>query len=458
MTLKTRLALMVTGVTFVSLAASFALVILLVRRDETQDLDRALARQAAQALARRADVMVEDGRVDIPEMLGGVARHVAVYRGDGSLEQASQSFEGDVPSLPELGVTLPLPAEGVAVTSDAHDETLRAILQQIPGSDRILLYAASQRALDHDTAFLMRVLSLLLLAAMVCVVLAARWLGERLVREVAAVAAVAHDVAQGDLQARAGRDFSTSEVRALAAALDYMVERLEALVSTQKRFIAHAAHELRSPLSTLRGELQLALRRPREGREYQRALEEALLDVEALVNLSEDLLVLARVQATGMSAARCELGEVVDRAVEQAVRRAQQSGVRLVRVPSDAGACQVAAPAKDLTRALRNLLDNAIRHSQSGDEVRMEHWRDEQRAYVAVTDHGPGVQPVDRARIFEPFFRGTASVQESDGVGLGLAIAREIVERAAGDVALDVTQTAGARFVVSLPVVPNDGA
>lgn len=456
MTLQTRLALVVTFVTLASLTVSFTLVLLLVRHDEIEDLDRALARQAARALARHADELAEDGWVDIPEILGGVARHIAVYRADGSLEHATQSFEGDAPRFDELAVSLPLPAEGVLLNSDIHHESLRGILLQIPNSDRIMLYAVSRRAIEHDTMFLYRTLGLLLVAATVCVVLAARWLGQRLVGDVAALAEVARQVGRGELQARAGQNFATSEVRELADTLDSMVARLEALISSQKRFVAHAAHELRSPLSTLRGELQLALRRPREGEAYRAALEEALIDVEALVTLSEDLLLLARVQAGGQRQPRCELHAVITGAVEQAQRRAKHSGVRVQWTNEGGGPYRVAARAEDLTRALRNLLDNAIRHSRAGGIVRVQQHHDTHHAYVAVSDDGPGVPAPDRPRIFEPFFRSVvATEQEAGGTGLGLTIAREIVEALDGRLELDASVERGARFVVSLPLCPE---
>ncbi|HTU57552.1 MAG TPA: hypothetical protein VMF89_03945, partial [Polyangiales bacterium] len=120
MKLKYRLVLVIAGVTLFALACSFALVLVLVRRDETEDLDRALAAQAARALSRTSDgsePLSSDVRVEIPEILGGVHRHIAVYGQGGALEHASKSFQGKAPKFADLGVTLPLPAQGVPVNS-----------------------------------------------------------------------------------------------------------------------------------------------------------------------------------------------------------------------------------------------------------------------------------------------------------------------------------------------------
>jgi hypothetical protein len=161
--------------------------------------------------------------------------------------------------------------------------------------------------------------------------------------------------------AAAGSD----ETRALAADLDNMISQLSALVESQRTFISHAAHELRSPLATLLGELQLALRRPRSADEYRRSLDAMHADVEALVRLAEDLLLLARVQA---GAARPQELETVDTIVAEGLRMARgrgeerRVGIEVTGLEVAAGT-QVQAVRGELARVLRNLVDNAIAHS-----------------------------------------------------------------------------------------------
>ncbi|MET0386400.1 MAG: HAMP domain-containing sensor histidine kinase, partial [Polyangiales bacterium] len=394
MKLKNKLTLVVVCVTWCALAGSFALVPLLVRRDETEDLDRALARQAVKAVARGE---VSDGWVEIPEMLDAVRRHVAIYAPDGTLLHATSSFEGGAPPFEDLGVSLPLPAEGVAVNSGKASQMLRGIVMEVPGSDKVLLYAVSRSAIDHDLAFLYRTLGLLLFGSTLLVVLVARWLGERLARDVGAIAAVARNVAQGDLHARAGAEFDTRELADLAADLDHMISQLDALVAAQRRFVSHAAHELRSPLSTLRGELQLALRRPRDEAGYRHSLEQALLDVEALVALTEDLLTLARVQADPTRSEQAVLAEAMHEAVRQTRRKADLAAVHITvrpRAPDSEptvaaiGETRVHGRTPEIARALRNLLDNAIAHSQAEGRIFVEHWRAGEQVWIAIRDQG----------------------------------------------------------------------
>ncbi|HET8937527.1 MAG TPA: HAMP domain-containing sensor histidine kinase [Polyangiales bacterium] len=462
MKLKNKLTLAVAGVTICTLASSFALLGVIVRHDEIEDLDRALARQAAKAMARGVGKdgvpALEDGWVEIPEMLEPARRHAAVYDEAGQLLHATRSFEGKAPRFAELGVTLPLPAEGVAVDSGLHSEILRGVVIQVPGTDNVLLYAVSRGAVDRDTTFLYRTLMAMLLGATAVVVLIARWVGERVSRDVGSIAGVARRVAEGDLGARIGARLDNAELNELAADLDHMVHQLDTLVSAQQRFIAHAAHELRSPLTTLQGELQLALRRPREAAEYRQSLDEALLDVSALIALSEDLLTLARVQSEPSRMETASLSDVLTTAMAMTQRRALQAHVAISFVEPPPSALRVRGRRSELARALRNLLDNAIAHSHRDEVVELTYSEDGEAVYISVTDRGPGISEGDAKRIFEPFFRGPNDQARTDiGAGLGLAIAQEIAQRSGGGVSLDQDYRDGARLVLTLPLLAQQG-
>lgn len=461
MKLKNKLTLMVAGVTICTLAASFALLGLIVRHDEIEDLDGALARQAAKAMARGVGKdgvpAIEDGWVEIPEMLEPARRHAAVYDETGQLLHATRSFEGLAPRFADLGVTLPLPPEGVPVNSGLHSEILRGVVIQVPGTDNVLLYAVSRGAVDRDTTFLYRTLVAMLLGATGVVVLIARWVGERVSRDVGSIAGVARRVAKGDLGARIGARFDNAELNELAADLDHMVHQLDTLVSAQQRFIAHAAHELRSPLTTLRGELQLALRRPREAGEYRQSLDEALSDVEALIALSEDLLTLARVQSEPSRVEAACLSDVLTNAMAVTRRRALQASVAISLVEPPSSSLRVRGRPSELARALRNLLDNAIAHSRRDDVIEITCSRKGDAVHISVTDRGPGINDSDAKRIFEPFFRGPNDQARTDiGAGLGLAIAQEIAQRSGGGVSLDREYRDGARLILTLPLMAEE--
>lgn len=449
MRLGRRLAIAFTSVTASILAVSFVGVFLLVRRDELGDLDHALvvqARAATQIVSARGPDDL-DGLVRVPEELDPLPRYVAMYDADEKMLGASDNFHRQVPPLSELrqlghrdGSPLELEVEG---------ERLRGLMLKLDRG-RTLLYAASRRAVDADERFLAELLSVMFALAVSATALAAQVLGARLSRDVQGLAAVARAVSDGQLDARAGaKPRQSAELRSLAADLDLMIERLSALVVAQRTFVSHAAHELRSPLAALRGELQLALRRPRSVDEYQETLTEALSDVEDLVRLSEDLLTLARVQGKVPGHAATPVAEVLEEASKMARGRAMDQGVTIATRDETGGG--LVRGARDVSRALRNLVDNAITHSPRDGKVTIVADRRDGAIVISVADEGPGISDEDRARVFSPFFRGAQSAASGEpGAGLGLAIARGIARTYGGDVELAPRGAKGAEFILRL--------
>jgi two-component system heavy metal sensor histidine kinase CusS len=275
------------------------------------------------------------------------------------------------------------------------------------------------------------------------------WLIHRATRDQQAIADAVLRVASGDLTTRVEARSGDPEIQRLASAVNTMVGRLGLLLSSQQRFVAHAAHELRAPLTIIEGPLALALRRPREPEEYREAIQDALGSARDLRALTEELLDFARAGAISggpfepTSVARAARG-----AVRYVLPDAERAGVSVdVSVPE----ADVPGRPKDLERLLRNLVENAVRHSPPGGRVRVEGAVRAGAVEIAVSDEGRGVALAERDRIFEPFFRG-ADARGTTGTGLGLAIVREIARAHGGDVQLDVEVSRGARFVVRLPL------
>ena len=220
-------------------------------------------------------------------------------------------------------------------------------------------------------------------------------------------------------------------------------------------FIAHAAHELRSPLSALYGELALALRRSRDAEEYRRAIQEAYASTRQLKGLAEDLLAVARLGATPPpSVAPIDVRAALDEAHEIVAADGVAPEVR-VQVSGD---CRPAlASHRDVVRLLRNLLENAVRHSPQGGHVRVSLADDGPDVVIAVADDGSGIAREEHSKIFTPFYRGTTVPTVSGAeAGLGLTIARGIARAYGGDVVLDTGAAAGACFRVTLPVASDD--
>jgi signal transduction histidine kinase len=221
---------------------------------------------------------------------------------------------------------------------------------------------------------------------------------------------------------------AADEIRALAITLNGMLDRLAVARQRQRLFVADAAHELRSPLASMRAQVEVAERLGEGGT----LPAELLADLNRLSGLVEDLLLLSRVDADARPPAR--LGLVDLRALMTEVAAAY-AGQRVPVTVAPGPEVAVMADAEELRRAVDNLVANAVRHATSRVELAAD--SDSDQVVLTVRDDGPGVAEPDRERVFERFTRlDDARGRDHGGSGLGLAIVRELVRRAGGEVSL----------------------
>jgi signal transduction histidine kinase len=267
-------------------------------------------------------------------------------------------------------------------------------------------------------------------------------IARRIARRLERLRGAVEELGAGDFTARVrveGRD----EVAHLARSFNEAAERIEDLVTAQRRLLASASHELRSPLARLRMAVELM------GSEPQPAhLEEAAADIAELDALIEDLLTAARLQSGDANLARDRV-ELRPLLAEEAAR---------VGVEASGAEISLTGDARLLRRLMRNLLENARRHAGgAGIEASLE--PQPGGARLVVADRGPGVPEYERERVFEPFYRAAGHSEGGDGgVGLGLALVREIARHHAGDARCLARHGGGTRFEVDLFDVPAPGA
>lgn len=451
MTFRTRLVLLLSTVMAATVTTSFGATSYLVERSEERQLDDALRTEARQEAAEVAAMDVDALRISDrggPEAddVGRLTKFAVIYGGDGRPIDHTPTFVHGVPRFEDIRHPRAQPFD-----LRYGQEDLRAIFVAVPGHlPTLLLLAAPKTDLQRDITFLRRVMLLAALASVIFTIVVTWRVVRRVTRGHEAIAATARKVAAGDLAARVGLSVGDDEVVQLAHDVDEMVARLAILVEGQQRFVAHAAHELRSPVTALYGELQLALRRSRSADEYRSAIEEALDSARRLKALAEDLLALARLGADREpSSTPVSLDQVAANAKRWVEREAAR---RRVSIAMETDGSQVLGHAMDLERMLRNLLDNAVRHSPEDGAVRLHAESDGDSVLVTVSDEGEGIPAASRQRVFEPFFRADSERRRDDGSGLGLAIVREIARVHGGDVTLEDGENGrGALFRARLP-------
>ncbi|MEV4177914.1 HAMP domain-containing sensor histidine kinase [Nonomuraea sp. NPDC049709] len=325
---------------------------------------------------------------------------------------------------------------------------------QYLGKREVVFVEEVENAVNVETMATLRNYSLLTLAGLYVASLGIGWvLSGRVLRPVRSITRTTEEIQATDLKRRIKLDGPRDELKDLADTIDTMLDRLEEAFSAQRQLIDDASHELRSPLTIIRANVDAVLAAP-DASEEERTRAVAIVDraTTRMTRLVEDLLATARRQGTAFADTDLDLARVVGEACEE---YATPAAARQVTITRDLGAgLEMTGDADALRRSVANLLSNAVRLSPPGGTIRVAAGRWEGWLWVAVRDDGPGLDDSDQARVFDRFWRGESSRRDRH-TGLGLAIVRQIVESHGGRVAVFSRLGQGATFVLWLP--PRDG-
>ena len=247
---------------------------------------------------------------------------------------------------------------------------------------------------------------------------------------------------EGDLSVRVPEQ-GQDEVADLARQFNAAAARVETLVQSHKSLLANASHELRSPLTRIRMGLEL-MGGHQPSPAFRQEIERNIAELDQLV---DEILLASRLDAREADVGTVELVDLMGLAAEECARVEAD-----LDVSASADAMEVRGVAKLLRRAVRNLLENARRYSTG--EITLSLAREGRSVVLRVCDHGPGVPPAQRERIFEPFYRLPGASERAGGVGQGLALVRSIAGRHKGTVHCEARPdgAGGACFVLRLPL------
>jgi len=229
------------------------------------------------------------------------------------------------------------------------------------------------------------------------------------------------------------------------------VAPVERSMEQMRRFMADAAHELRTPVSVIRSRVDVALEQPRDIQGYERTLHELRGEIERLASLVNDLFTLARADADERTFApvRVQLDEIVLEAVTTAGWIAARRGITLH--VEDADEVVIDGDPAQLRQLAMILLDNGIKFSDSGGSVRISVRERPEGAALVVEDRGVGIAKADLERVFDRFYRAESVRGSTTGAGLGLAIARWIADAHGARIALEPAPEGGTRVTVAFP-------
>ncbi len=292
--------------------------------------------------------------------------------------------------------------------------------------------------------------------AVLALALLGGWLmARRTLRPVGEIAAAARQITASNLALRIGVRGSNDELDQLAATFNQMIARLENSFDQIRQFTANVSHELRTPLTAMQGETELALMSPSTGEDLRRTLESNLEEISRMSRMVNDLLTLAQAEAgeIRLDFAPVALDALAADLVDQMRPLAEEKGVRLET--GTTGRVVALGNEPRLRQLVLNLLDNAIKYTPAGGRIRVAVSLDDASAVFAVSDTGIGIPEDDLPRIFERFYRvDRARSKTVEGVGLGLSIAKWIVDAHGGQMKVYSTPGQGTTFRIQFPLAP----
>lgn len=403
-------------------------------------LHAALIREARAALTLRAAEVArvaQEGGDPIASVSGAEDHMLQVVRPDGAVVSAT----GNLTGRPAV-VSLP-PGESRVVEVPFDDDPF--VVVAVSAGDQTVLLGQSLEAAQTSTRTVETFLAIGLPALLALVGVTAWRAVGRALAPVDALRAEVDAISGAHLQRRVSAPGLRDEIGRLASTMNRMLDRVEEAQTRQRRFVADASHELRSPIAAIRQHAEVALAHPDHAGTLPAIAHAESLRMQALV---DDLLLLAQADEARLQLRRTPV-DLDDVVMAEAVRL-RASG-RLQVDTTQVSAVRVDGDAMALRRMVANLADNAQRHARA--TVALSVFERNGWAVLMVDDDGPGVPGPQRSRVFERFVRlDDARARAEGGSGLGLAIVAEIVRAHAGTVAIDDAPLGGARIVVRLPV------
>ena len=426
-----------------------------VRASLERQVDRSIASAAAlmmDVVANGEPLAAHMGAGDLNGFVADVNRLVTTRDSLGRVLQLNSTLAGDLAvdsvAFARARAGQPTYAEGVLAGTP-----IRCLYLPIPrrpgASEAVLQVASSLAPLTHDLRLVLVQLLATGLLGIVITTIGAGLLARSSLEPVADIAAQAHAITARGSHHRITAHGDVVELQDLIQVLNDMLGRLERALAQQRRIIADVGHELRTPITVIRGEIEVALRGTRRPEQYQAMLQSVLEEVDRLALMGEELVVLARCESgeLELQPVALDLRELVTRSVNEARRRHPHAPIE-VDLPG--AGLPMTVDSRLLGMAIDQLLDNALRHTPVGTPIRVSAMRDDGRMHLEVEDAGPGVAEEALSLLTEPFFR-TDQARGRGGAGLGLTVVSAIASLHEGTVTPSRGAMGGLRVEIILP-------
>ena len=470
---RSRLTVRWTAVFSCILAAASVSIYLGIRTASYADLDRHLRTLAGTDVASAFDQPISPHVHEVPTTVvaGGTftEKLVQVFGADGRLVVSSRG-KAENPHLvgPEvIAAGLAGEAPVVTVFGDGVPIRMVALKKSHEGTDYAFVVGVVIADFVGSLTRIKWLLGIVWLVSTAATAAVGFALASTALRPVRHITERAMHIAELDIRARLEVPTVDDEIGRMAKSLNLLLERLHGALDANRRFAADAAHELRTPVTAMAGEIDVALRRQRTAAEYAETLTVVRDRLSSLSAVISDLMLLVRAQEGRETVGRQELSleSLVSHSVERLRPMARARGIDVS--VHDVADLWTYGNAGLLGRVFDNVLENAVRYNRDGGSVRIhaaftdsaaEAW-EAGRIVLRVTDTGTGIPEGEAERVFERFFRVDASRnRHTGGAGLGLAIAREVLDVFQGTIRVERTSAHGTTIAIQLPGRRQEGS
>jgi heavy metal sensor kinase len=455
-TLRIRFAIWTASLMLIVLVLFGVFVYFSMARGLLTSADDSLRLSTSQAIAA---VKIEDGQISFSDNLPesspadlheqGLTTRILTL--DGKVIQSAGSYSNLPINLASLHqADSGIPSYITLVSSDVGP--VRIYTAPILDHQTVIGVIQGMQSLKVLSDTLNQLLVVMLISIPLLLILSAfsgYYLAARALFPIDQITRTAQRISADDLSARLNLQNSDDEVGRLAATLDHMLARLENAFYRERRFTADASHELRTPMTATQAILGVTLEKDRTPEEYRQALRDISEETDRLQGLVENLLFLARSdQQQHIRNEPVEFSQLLVNTAETLRPLANAKGLRFTTsIPED---LQLVGSTDSLIRLFINLLDNAIKYTSQG-EVKLVAEKEKDTVQIKVCDTGCGISPLELPHIFDRFYRVDRS-RSTQGSGLGLSIAQEIVLRHGGTISVNSQVDQGTEFSVSLPL------
>lgn len=438
--------------------------LLTIARTEAKEIElstgqfRTLTREDHDHEEREHDRSEEDHEL---HELREAIRSSLIREPDGTVLWTGENVIGFSPLTPE---SLQEVRRGITVYETVHrsgNAPIRRILLPIRAGNQVRYILQTEHSLEFVNNTLMMLLAVLL--GVSAVVLLAAWMGSRWIATQALTpvelfSSTASQISSHTLGTRVSLTAPYEEFQRLTSAFNSMLERLQHSFEAQRRFVADAAHELKTPLTAMKGHLEVILQRPRTADEYREAILTTLENTERLHRLTQSLLELAQLSGERQSRkwSPVNMKHLVQEVQSELHILFEDKGVT-VHVQAESVPA-ILGDEVHIKRILINLLDNAIRHTPRGGTITIRVSKEANDILLSISDTGPGIAPEHVPHVFDRFYRvETARDRQSGGTGLGLALVKEIVDAHGGKIEVESEVGKGTVVTIHFPLPHETG-